>query len=205
MRDPVRLWRDLGPRRFLGVQILFFGTLSQYALAPILWSFWLPVLGLPHPLAHWLGGWGGMVLGPLFLLSEVVNLTVAFWATRGAGHRHLLPWVPTLHLYFPLGALASYKALWEAALRPYFWDKTRHGLLDADASSGPEAGDSPGAGLLILTDPVLAPAPRPTNVIRLPDRAVPRPPTPLPPPRPLPLAFATNRPVIEFQTSFEGF
>lgn len=34
MRDPAKLWRQLGPKKFIGVQILFFGTLSQYVLAP---------------------------------------------------------------------------------------------------------------------------------------------------------------------------
>jgi cellulose synthase/poly-beta-1,6-N-acetylglucosamine synthase-like glycosyltransferase len=38
MRDPVRLWRDLGPRRFWGFQIMFLGTVLQFALAPLLWS-----------------------------------------------------------------------------------------------------------------------------------------------------------------------
>ncbi|MGR3434152.1 MAG: hypothetical protein ACU0CO_04575 [Shimia sp.] len=30
--------------------------------------------------------------------------------------------------YFPLGTAAVYKALWEAARRPFFWDKTSHGV-----------------------------------------------------------------------------
>ena len=46
MRDPRALWRDLGPRRFIGFQVQFLGSLTQYLLAPILWSFWLLTLGL---------------------------------------------------------------------------------------------------------------------------------------------------------------
>jgi len=38
--------------------------------------------------------------------------------------------VPTLHFYNPLGALASYKALWELMHRPFYWDKTQHGRHD---------------------------------------------------------------------------
>ena len=34
MRNPARLWRDLGPWRFFGVQVLFVGTLSQFITAP---------------------------------------------------------------------------------------------------------------------------------------------------------------------------
>jgi len=39
-------------------------------------------------------------------------------------------WALMLHLYFPLAALASYKAAWELISRPFYWDKTRHGLFD---------------------------------------------------------------------------
>ena len=49
-------------------------------------------------------------------------------AVRGAAHRHLMPWVPSLHFYFPLGCIAAYKALWELVTTPFYWDKTEHGL-----------------------------------------------------------------------------
>ena len=39
MRDPALLWRQLGPRKFAGFQILFLCTLSQALLVPVLWSF----------------------------------------------------------------------------------------------------------------------------------------------------------------------
>lgn len=63
MRSPVQLWRDLGPWRFLGFQVQFLGMLTQYLLAPMLWSFWLLALGLPHPLREPLqAAMGGMAL-----------------------------------------------------------------------------------------------------------------------------------------------
>ncbi|MEZ5913012.1 MAG: hypothetical protein R3D84_13010 [Paracoccaceae bacterium] len=51
-------------------------------------------------------------------------------ALRGPAHRGLIPWLPSLHIYFPLGALAAYKALSEMLVAPFYWDKTRHGLFD---------------------------------------------------------------------------
>ena len=49
MRAPRQLWRDLGAKRFFGVQLLFAGTLTQFVLAPVLWSFWLIPFGFSHP------------------------------------------------------------------------------------------------------------------------------------------------------------
>ena len=131
MRDPLRLWRDLGTWRFVGVQVLFFGTLSQFALAPLLWSFWLYFLGFGHPLAEALSLWAFAAMAILFLVSEIVNLSVMLVAVSGRRHRFLRPWVPLMHAYFPLAAVATYKGLWELATRPFYWDKTTHGLFDA--------------------------------------------------------------------------
>ncbi len=128
MRRPARLWRDLGAWRFAGFQLLFLGTLSQFILAPLLWSFWLIVLGLWHPLSAWLPGWAIWTLAGTFFASELVTIATGLMGIRLAGHKWLAKWVPTLHLYYPLGSLASYKALWEIVTNPFYWDKTTHGL-----------------------------------------------------------------------------
>ncbi|WP_417243137.1 glycosyltransferase family 2 protein [Celeribacter sp.] len=139
MRSPRKLWRDLGPWRFFGVQALFLGTISQFVLAPFLWSFWAIVLGLPHPLRDALPREAFVALGALFLLSEVATVTVGLVATSTPKHKWLWPWVPTLHLYYPLATLAAAKGLWEIVTRPYYWDKTTHGVSDTCGTFGPSA------------------------------------------------------------------
>jgi cellulose synthase/poly-beta-1,6-N-acetylglucosamine synthase-like glycosyltransferase len=133
MRDPALLWRQLGPRKFIGFQILFLCTLSQFLLAPVLWSFWLVPLGIPHPLAEALPPAVMMGLIGLYLLTEVINITMNIMGLRMTKHRMSLLWVPSLHFYFPLGALASYKAAWEMVTKPFYWDKTSHGHFDQSA------------------------------------------------------------------------
>ena len=128
MRRPRELLRQLGTWRFLGFQAHFVSALSQVMLAPLLWSFWLVLLGLPHPLDPVLPHWSMVVLGSLFLTIEVINLTIHATAVARARHKHLILWTPTMHLYGPLGAVAAYKALYELVLKPFFWDKTTHGL-----------------------------------------------------------------------------
>ncbi|MDE3237789.1 MAG: glycosyltransferase [Paracoccaceae bacterium] len=128
MRRPGQTLRQLGARRFIGMQALFLGTLSQFLLAPLLWSFWLLLLGLPHPLAG-LPPWEMLGLTALFVLSELVNIVVGMIAVSGPKHRFLIAWVPTLIAYFPLGALAAYKGAWEVLGKPFYWDKTPHGAL----------------------------------------------------------------------------
>lgn len=130
MRNPARLWRDLGPWRFFGVQVLILGALSQYLLAPLLWSCWLILFGVWHPIEAILTPGLEKLMLFAFLATELINISVGLWAVRGTEHRHLLPWVPTLNLYFPLGALAGWKAIYEVITKPFYWDKTMHGVFD---------------------------------------------------------------------------
>ncbi|KUJ86216.1 glycosyl transferase [Ruegeria marisrubri] len=132
MRSPRRLLADLGLKRFLGFQAFFLGTLGQFLLAPVLWSFWLLFLGLPHPLGSVLPPQVVTALAGLIVLAELINIAVGLTAVASKQRRFLIPWVPTMMLYFPFGVIAAYKALWELAIKPYFWDKTRHGQAAED-------------------------------------------------------------------------
>lgn len=137
MRASVGLWRSLGTWRFIGVQVLFLGTLLQFTLAPLLWSFWLLALGLPHPLSSLLPDSAVIALAAVFILSEIISIALAMVAASRTRHASLPLWAPTLHLYFPLAALAMYKGLWEMIARPFYWDKTSHGHSAARPAATP--------------------------------------------------------------------
>jgi cellulose synthase/poly-beta-1,6-N-acetylglucosamine synthase-like glycosyltransferase len=153
MRNPRRLWRELGPRRFWGVQVLFLGTITQFLLAPLLWSCWLLAAGLPHPLSGLPAPlmWG---LVGLCLTSEAVNIATGLIGIAATRHRGLMFWVPTLSLYFPLGALAAAKGLWELIGRPFYWDKTAHGQ-HIPTDEAPDHTSSPATNAA-LGDPALS-------------------------------------------------
>ncbi|RME14327.1 MAG: glycosyltransferase, partial [Alphaproteobacteria bacterium] len=145
MRAPGRLLRELGLRKFLGVQFLFGTTLSQFLLAPLLWSFWALPLGLPHP---FLSAMHPALLTAIvlsFIASEAITIgtgVLAVWMS-GQGHRFLAPWTVTLHFYWPLATLAALKASLELITNPFYWDKTRHGHLHADEPVWSSSGRRP--------------------------------------------------------------
>ncbi|MGR3375074.1 glycosyltransferase family 2 protein [Salipiger abyssi] len=132
MRSPSRLLRELGWWKTLGFQLIFLTAILQFLLAPALWSFWLVLAGWQPPIAAWLPPEGLSVLLWGFLGAETISLLVGIAAVSRSPHVGLLPWVPTLFLYFPLGAIAAYKAAWELLTRPFFWDKTTHGKSAPD-------------------------------------------------------------------------
>ncbi len=152
MRSPVQLWRDLGAWRFFGFQMLFAATLSQFLLAPLIWSFWLIPLGFSHPATQILPPFSFWTLVGLFVAAEVINLAIAALALWRADKRWLLPWALTLQVYFPLGAIAAWRGLLELTWKPFYWDKTAHGLLLPSPPATP------------VLPPILPPAPVPHPV-----------------------------------------
>ncbi|MEM9435016.1 MAG: glycosyltransferase family 2 protein [Pseudomonadota bacterium] len=142
MRNPWRLLRELGVWKFLGFQFLFLGTLISFFLAPFLW--WSLVtfgLGYSNPVldevaSSWLG-----TLTKIFILSEGVTFVLFLIAALKLEHRPSLAWLFTLPAYFMFGTLAAYKGLIELAFRPFYWDKTAHGMFGgATVESGAPAG-----------------------------------------------------------------
>ena len=136
MRAPRRLWRELGPWKFFGIQVLFLGTILTFTLSPLVWSFWMLPFGLPHPLAGLIPWWMFVVLGTVLLATELLNVAAQALAVTAPRHRWLIKWVPLMQLYYPLGAVGSWKAVLELVARPFFWDKTAHGVFGPDHAGG---------------------------------------------------------------------
>ena len=135
MRRPGRLRADLGWRGWAGVQLLFLGTLLQALLAPLLWLWWLVPLGLGHPLAPLLPVWAVWLCSGLLVASEAVNLGIGALALRRTGQTRLLPALVLMNPYSMLATCAALKALAEMLRRPFFWDKTEHGLTTMPAGA----------------------------------------------------------------------
>ena len=114
MRSPLRLWRDLGTRGFIGFQALFLGSAAAFLGQPLFWSVWVWWLLIGPP---WHVDWFQGTLGAVLFAGLLAGQTVAA--------------ALSLPLYFPLGTLSAIKATVEAALAPDFWDKTDHGAEES--------------------------------------------------------------------------
>lgn len=130
MRQPRLLWRQLGAKGFLGFQVLFLGTIAQFLMAPLLWSFLIVTAGFDHPLFAAMPAPAVWSMLTVFFLSEVANILIGAIGLGRTRHDLSLLWVLTLKVYYPLASLAAYKGLLELATKPFYWDKTTHGLFD---------------------------------------------------------------------------
>lgn len=130
MRDPGLLWQELGPRKFIGFQLLLAGSVLHALLAPVLWGLWLLPLGLAHPLASALPAGGLGVLWLSFMVIEALLIAFGIAGLRRTRHGLNPVWVLSMVVYYPLATLAAYKAAWEMLVEPFYWDKTAHGEFD---------------------------------------------------------------------------
>ena len=129
MRSPVRLWRDMGPVGFLGLNVLLLGGAVSYLVMPVFWAALIcsaltgePIYGERMP------DWAMVALAVSLVAGQAVMLGCAVLALRRRGTPGLIVWVPTLLVYWTLGAIAAWKAVVELVVAPYWWDKTRHGV-----------------------------------------------------------------------------
>ncbi len=129
MRRPAALLRDLGAWRFFGMQMMFAGTVLHAMLAPITALLWLAAFG-----AVSLSGFAGaqllFQLTTLGFAAEALILAANYLGPRRAGHQLNPLWLPTMMAYNLMASLAAYKAVYEVLTKPFYWDKTAHGLFD---------------------------------------------------------------------------
>jgi cellulose synthase/poly-beta-1,6-N-acetylglucosamine synthase-like glycosyltransferase len=131
MRQPTRLFRDLGPAGFLAFQGHFAGIVIAALIHP--WSYVL----VAHDLARGvLFAGAGSPVGGAVLYVALFNLAAGYaaslvlgWFTvrrfrRGALRAHLI-FIPA---YWLLVSVAAYRALFQLVTCPHYWEKTEHGL-----------------------------------------------------------------------------
>ena len=131
MRHPVRLYRNIGFLSFFGFQLFFALSSFVYFFAPWLWgiAFWqCVVLGKAD-----FSSLGCVMAGSVFVggflvqwFGAEVTLLNVRWCYAG-GWKMLLALL-FFPLYGVLHSLASIKAVWQFIRKPYYWEKTPHGV-----------------------------------------------------------------------------
>jgi cellulose synthase/poly-beta-1,6-N-acetylglucosamine synthase-like glycosyltransferase len=128
MRQPLRLWRGLGPLGFLTFQILFVGMVGSALAHPLCFLFcswtttsWV-LFGFPGLLAC------GLLTADLVILVLGIGSYVLL-ASRGleAEHRSLARHLATVPFYWLLISIAALRAFCLLIKAPHVWEKTPHG------------------------------------------------------------------------------
>jgi cellulose synthase/poly-beta-1,6-N-acetylglucosamine synthase-like glycosyltransferase len=129
MRQPGTLFRHLGLLRFLGFQLCIGATVLTLLLNPLLWAMFANwVGGLPPDLEPFFPPW--VVAFALFNLL-IGNACMIYFFMLGAyrrGYTGLIAYALTAPIYWAMMSVAAYKALWQLIHKPFYWEKTTHGI-----------------------------------------------------------------------------
>ncbi|MGG5808704.1 glycosyltransferase [Falsiroseomonas sp. CW058] len=128
-RRPAALWRAMGPVGLLAFVFFVGGTALSGVLNPVFWAVLAAFLLLPE-------GAGEGLLPPALAYVAIINLVAGnglfIWLSMLAPLRRrwldLIPLGLTAVGYWALMSVAAWKALWQLATRPFYWEKTQHGL-----------------------------------------------------------------------------
>jgi cellulose synthase/poly-beta-1,6-N-acetylglucosamine synthase-like glycosyltransferase len=129
MRQPGRLWRELGPAGFIGFTVVVGAT---------------PVLALLNP-AFWILSWlwfagrleivqtlfPGFIFYPAMLCAVAGNFLAVYRSVlslRMSGHPELVPIALIFPLYWIIMSVAGIRAFLQLIVAPFHWEKTLHGL-----------------------------------------------------------------------------
>jgi cellulose synthase/poly-beta-1,6-N-acetylglucosamine synthase-like glycosyltransferase len=129
MRRPVRLWTELGPQGFIGLNLMIGAAPVLAILNPFFWLitglwFWgrSSVLQSFLPPLIYYPGLVCMVLG------NFLAVYTGLIAVRKIDQPRLLLAALTVPLYWLMMSIAAVRALLQLVVAPSFWEKSVHGL-----------------------------------------------------------------------------
>lgn len=127
MRHPLKLYKTLGFKGFLGFQILVGGFTLSNLVHPLFYGSIL--LSLAFFAADPTEGRALAVFNLLVLVSGYgLAILAGLAAVSARGFSSLLAHPLMMPAYWLLISIAAYKALWQLVTRPFHWEKTDHGL-----------------------------------------------------------------------------
>lgn len=130
MRNPVKLFRDLGWLNFLYFQILIGGTPFCRLVNPFFWAISIAWILTQASFIEALFPDGVYYLGTTSLVFG--NFIFIYLLLSGALFRQQysnVKYMLLAYAYWVLMSVAAFKALWQFFIKTHFWEKTRHGLI----------------------------------------------------------------------------
>ncbi|GIO12913.1 glycosyl transferase [Cohnella xylanilytica] len=140
MRNPIRLWKEIGPKGFFGFQVMVLATPALPLLNPffwlmiVLWYGWhmefIPQF-FPGPIYYMAAV--EFLIGNFFFVYS--NIAGVYWVIKDMEKKQE-NWIPyslvkyalITPLYWVMMSIAAYKAAWQLIVKPFYWEKTTHGL-----------------------------------------------------------------------------
>jgi glycosyltransferase XagB len=128
LRHPLDLVRQTGWRQAFGFMVLIGGTPATFLAMPLAFvtSIWVMAFGRDAT-----GGYPPVLLATMsfnFLVGNGLMIYLNLLAVYKRKYYQLVPFALLNPLYWCFHAFASYKAAIQLVTKPFYWEKTNHGI-----------------------------------------------------------------------------
>ncbi|MCA6441597.1 MAG: glycosyltransferase family 2 protein [Sediminibacterium sp.] len=136
MRNPVRLIGKIGWRGFFGFNFFVGGTPITFLLYPVLLSFFVIYLVFDLQAVRVIfPDWVLYISIFNFVAGNTLMIYVNMLAVFKRRYYELILFAILNPIYWLMHSIAAYKGLWQLIYKPFYWEKTNHGLTKVSHSS----------------------------------------------------------------------
>jgi cellulose synthase/poly-beta-1,6-N-acetylglucosamine synthase-like glycosyltransferase len=141
MRHPIRLWRQVGGKSWWSFQFMIAGTFFSFLINPLYWTLTtLWALTSAGVIREVFPGWVYFPAAIGLLLGNFVFTYVNVAGAMRRGYFDLVRSALLSPLYWAMMSAGAWKGVIQLVYRPFYWEKTVHGLSDIEPevpSNGP--------------------------------------------------------------------
>ncbi|MBU4294126.1 MAG: glycosyl transferase [Actinobacteria bacterium] len=128
-RHPIKMIKKIGFKNWLSFQLLVTGTPLTFLINPIMWAvFLIWIITGTHFLNGLLPDFVEIAGATSFIAGNLILILINFAAAFSRKYYRLIPFAFLNPLYWVLHSIAAYKALWQLMFKPFYWEKTTHGI-----------------------------------------------------------------------------
>jgi cellulose synthase/poly-beta-1,6-N-acetylglucosamine synthase-like glycosyltransferase len=128
-RNPLRLLRVIGLKQWLSYNFFIGGTFAIFLINPLMWIFFvLWLLFQPTWMGMLFHGWVWQLAFFSLIVGNLLAILLNMLAVVRRRKYDLLLYALTNPVYWVMHSIASYMGLWQLITKPFYWEKTTHGL-----------------------------------------------------------------------------
>jgi len=139
MRNPIRLYKRIGLKGFLGFNFFIGATPVTFLIYPLLLALFLSYVVFDFGFIRSLfPDWVLFISIFNLLIGNVLMIYINMMAVFKRRYYELILFSMANPIYWLMHSIAAYKGLYQLIVKPFYWEKTNHGLSKAAISVNPD-------------------------------------------------------------------
>lgn len=129
MRDPVALWKEIGWKGFLGFNFFIGATPITFLVYPLLLTFFICYVVFDLSTIRTLfPDWVLFMSIFNLMVGNILMIYINMIAVFKRRYYELILFAIANPIYWLMHSISAYKGLYQLIVKPFYWEKTNHGL-----------------------------------------------------------------------------